>query len=108
LPKVINLHVEKSVIVGTPEHMYVVIPCKERVIREDMFAMSTDDIVLKENQIGLIEGKHSLSKNGVVIVGGIVHENWIGQLEVKVLALEGAVELKRGDEIGHLIIFESD
>ena len=64
------------------------------------------EILLNDKQVGVIEGKHSFHEKGIGIMGGIVNPKWHGWLTIE-FHVYGEIEIKKGQQIAHLIIFES-
>jgi len=63
-------------------------------------------IILKENEVGIILGKHGLMQKGIEASAGLVHPKWMGKLIIKLTAFEGVATIEEGEEIAHLLILE--
>jgi len=61
-------------------------------------------ITLKENEVGIILGKHGLIKKGIEASAGLVHPKFMGKLVIKLTAFEGVATIEEGEEIAHLLV----
>lgn len=91
---IVNLHASETKVIGGFEY-------DRRVYIE-----AKEVIELKENEVGIILGKHGLMQKGIEASAGIVHLGWKGKLTIKLTAFEGADTIKEGEEIAHLLIIE--
>ncbi len=64
-------------------------------------------ISLKDNEVGIIIGKHKHHMQGISCFQGIVNPGWSGNLTIE-FTVRGSLEIWEGDGIAHVLIWTAD
>jgi len=69
--------------------------------------LPTNEVLeLAEDEIGFLEGRFSHHWKGAYFQGGILNPGWRGRVTCELLVIGGEVEIERGEQVAHALIFK--